>query len=92
MAHHDVVPAEPEDAWTHPPFAGELVDGVLWGRGAIDDKSNVMTVSEAVEHLLAREFRPERTVMLSFGHDEEIGGPRGAIEVARLFGERGVAP
>jgi carboxypeptidase PM20D1 len=92
MAHHDVVPAEPEDAWTHPPFAGELMDGVLWGRGAIDDKSNVMTVSEAVEHLIARGFQPERTVLLSFGHDEEIGGPRGAKEVARLLTERGVEP
>jgi carboxypeptidase PM20D1 len=92
MAHHDVVPAEPEEAWTHPPFAGELVDGEVWGRGAIDDKSNVMTVSEAVEHLLARGFRPERTLLLSFGHDEELGGPRGAKEVARLFEARGVVP
>jgi carboxypeptidase PM20D1 len=92
MGHHDVVPAEPEDAWTHPPFAGELVDEVLWGRGAIDNKANVMAVSEAVEHLLGQGFRPERTVLLSFGHDEEVGGPRGAALVAQLLGERGVTP
>src|SRR5689334_819022 len=36
-AHLDVVPAEPS-AWTHPPFSGEIHDGYLWGRGAIDDK------------------------------------------------------
>jgi carboxypeptidase PM20D1 len=49
-------------------------------------------VSEAVEHLLGQGFRPERTVLLSFGHDEEVGGPRGAALVAQLLGERGVTP
>jgi carboxypeptidase PM20D1 len=92
MGHQDVVPAEPEDVWAHPPFAGELVNGVVWGRGAIDNKANVMAVSEAVEHLLGQGFRPERTLLLAFGHDEELGGPRGAREVARLLQERGVSP
>jgi carboxypeptidase PM20D1 len=57
-----------------------------------EDKANVMAVSEAVEHLLGQGFRPERTVLLSFGHDEEVGGPRGAALVAQLLGERGVTP
>jgi carboxypeptidase PM20D1 len=40
-AHLDVVPAEP-DKWTQPPFSGNVVDGFVYGRGAIDDKSSVM--------------------------------------------------
>jgi carboxypeptidase PM20D1 len=85
MGHQDVVPAESPESWTHPPFAGELVDGVLWGRGALDDKPNVMGLCEAVEHLIARGFRPERTVVLLFGHDEELGGTQGAAPAARLL-------
>lgn len=92
MGHQDVVPAEPEAAWTHPPFAGALVDGVVWGRGAFDNKANVMAASEAVELLLAAGFRPERTVHLLFGHDEELGGPIGASAAARLLEARGVEP
>jgi len=93
LAHQDVVPVEAgtEDAWEHPPYGGVVADGYVWGRGAIDDKGNLYCILEAVERLLARGFRPERTVYLAFGHDEEVGGPNGAKAMAGLLAERGVA-
>jgi carboxypeptidase PM20D1 len=92
MAHLDVVPVEPgtEDQWTHPPFAGRIADGFVWGRGAMDFKSGVMACLEAVELLVADGFEPARTVYLAFGHDEEIGGMRGAAQIAATLKERGV--
>ena len=94
MAHQDVVPIEPgtEGEWTHRPFGGEIAGGFLWGRGAMDDKGSLIAILEAVETLLARGFRPKRTVHLVFGHDEEVGGERGAAAVAELLKSRGVRP
>jgi carboxypeptidase PM20D1 len=92
LGHQDVVPVEPgsEGDWTHPPYAGRVVDGELWGRGAIDDKASVFGILEASEALLREGFRPRRTLHLAFGHDEELGGPEGARAIARLLEERGV--
>jgi len=94
MGHQDVVPVIPgtEADWVHPPFAGTIENDVIWGRGALDDKSSVVTILEAVELLLAADFQPIRTVYLAFGHDEEVGGPEGAGRIAELFDERGVGP
>jgi carboxypeptidase PM20D1 len=94
LGHQDVVPVDPTtaSAWTHPPFAGEIADGYVWGRGAMDDKASVLGLLEAVERLLAGGFRPRRTVYLAFGHDEEVGGARGALAIAALLGERRIAP
>jgi len=91
-AHQDVVPVDAGSAgdWTYPPFAGVVADGFVWGRGAMDDKASLGCILEAVEALLAEGFAPERTLYLAFGHDEEVGGERGAAEIARLLGERGV--
>lgn len=92
LAHMDVVPVEPgtEPNWTHPPFGGVVADGVIWGRGARDDKSSVLALLESTEWLLAQGFQPSRTVYLAFGHDEEIGGTDGAKQVAALLRSRGV--
>jgi carboxypeptidase PM20D1 len=90
LAHQDVVPAENEELWTQPPFAGAIVDGVVWGRGAIDDKGSLIALCEAVELLLAERFAPRRAVILAFGHDEEVGGPMGAVRIAERLAERGV--
>ncbi len=92
LAHQDVVPVESPDAWSHPPFAGEVVDGIVWGRGAVDNKNGVMGILEAVEIMLEEDFQPERTVKLAFGHDEEVGGMYGARKIADLLEERGVEP
>lgn len=92
MAHQDVVPIEEatRSMWTVDPFAGTIKDGFIWGRGTTDDKINLIAICEAVEKLLQHDFRPERTVYLAFGHDEEIGG-KGAIAMARLLKERNIA-
>lgn len=94
LAHLDVVPVDEgsADDWTYPAFNGIVSDGYVWGRGALDDKGSVLGLLEAVEYLLDRGFEPERTIYLAFGHDEEIGGPRGATELARVLAEREVAP
>ncbi len=92
MAHQDVVPADPEtlQMWEHPPFSGEIAEGYIWGRGALDIKNQLTAILESVENLLQSGFRPQRTVYLAFGHDEEIGGPQGAKVIARHLEEQGV--
>lgn len=94
LSHQDVVPVEPgtERSWTHPPYSGAIADGFVWGRGTLDDKAGVLGILEAVEHLLASGFQPERTVLLAFGHDEEISGVSGARQIAALLRQRGVKP
>lgn len=91
MAHQDVVPVAPgtEGDWQVPPFDGAVRDGFVWGRGAWDDKGNLMAMMEAVELLATSGFKPRQTLHLIFGHDEEIGGLRGAAQIAKLFRERG---
>ena len=76
MAHYDVVPVEPSaiKLWTVKPFGGEIKNETIWGRGAVDDKSNVISILEATEALLAKSFKPKRTVLLCFGHNEESTG------------------
>jgi len=92
MSHTDVVPVSDAaaESWTKPPYGGVIEDGLVWGRGAIDVKTGVILWLEAVEALLAEGVAPQRTVYLSFGHDEEIGGKNGAKQVAELFKARGV--
>ncbi len=71
--HYDVVPVR-EDAnsiWQEKPFSGKIDDEYVWGRGALDDKSGVIAILEAVDYLLTQDFVPNRTIYLSFGHDEE---------------------
>lgn len=91
-AHTDVVPVDEKDLpdWDHEPFGGALVDGVVWGRGTLDDKSSVLAILEAAEMLLRRGFQPERSIYLAFGHDEEVRGRNGAPAIAELLKNRGV--
>jgi carboxypeptidase PM20D1 len=92
MAHQDVVPADRPERWSHPPFAGQIDGGFVWGRGAVDDKGPLVAICEAVEALLGEGYAPRRTVMLAFGHDEEVGGPEGAVRTAELLRARGIRP
>jgi carboxypeptidase PM20D1 len=91
MAHQDVVPIAPgtEGDWTEPPFDGVIKDGMVWGRGAWDDKGNLISQMEAIELLAASGFQPRRTIHLAFGADEEVGGDRGAKQIAALLKSRG---
>jgi carboxypeptidase PM20D1 len=90
-AHMDVVPIEPGtlDEWAHPPFAGVVADGRIYGRGALDDKLGVLGILEAAESLLAEGFTPQRTMVFAFGHDEEISGKEGAAKLAERMREKG---
>jgi len=92
MAHQDVVPVAPgtEGDWQVAPFSGTQKDGFVWGRGAWDDKGNLMSIMEAVEMRVAAGFQPRQTIYLAFGQDEELGGERGARQIAALLKERGV--
>ncbi len=83
-AHMDVVPVEPgtEDDWLHPPFAGKIADGFVWGRGTMDMKASIFGSLEAIEYLIGRGFTPDRTVDLAFGLDEVIGGDQCAAKIA----------
>lgn len=92
MAHQDVVPVAPgtDKDWVSAPFSGEVKDGFVWGRGAWDDKGNLMAQLEAVEMLVASGYEPQRTVYLAYGADEEVGGLRGAARIAALLKERQV--
>jgi len=92
MAHQDVVPIAPgtEGDWQQPPFSGVLNGGFVWGRGAWDDKGNLMSIMEAVELLAGAGFQPRQTIYLIFGQDEEILGERGAAQIAKLFRQRGI--
>jgi carboxypeptidase PM20D1 len=89
MAHLDVVPVE--GTWQHPPFSGEIVDGVIWGRGTLDDKGSLVAICEAVETLLERGFTPAQDIWLSFGCDEEVAGEAAPLAVEELV-RRGVRP
>ncbi|KAA1189015.1 M20/M25/M40 family metallo-hydrolase [Pseudohalioglobus sediminis] len=90
-AHTDVVPVEPgtEDDWTHPAFAGVIADGMIYGRGTLDDKVGVLSLLEAVDTLLAEGYQPRKTIVLAFGHDEEVSGLHGAAALAARLREQG---
>lgn len=83
MAHQDVVPIEEasRSLWTVDPFEGVVKNDSIWGRGACDNKINLVGIMESVEKLLKENFQPKRTIYLAFGHDEEVGGT-GAMALA----------
>ncbi|KAI0196661.1 peptidase family M20/M25/M40 [Xylaria flabelliformis] len=90
MAHQDVVPVAEatKDQWTHPPFSGFFDGKYIWGRGASDCKNNLIGILEAVELLINAGFEPKRTIILSFGFDEEIQGTQGASHLAEVLIQR----
>lgn len=94
LAHMDVVPVDKteESNWQHPPFSGDVADGYVWGRGARDDKSQLVAILESAEYLLEKGFKPQRTIYFAFGHDEEILGENGAKKIASLLESRNVKP
>ena len=92
MSHIDVVPVEidGETPWTHPAFGGDVADGYVWGRGALDVKCGAVAILEAVEFLIAEGFQPACTIYIAIGHDEEVGGHNGNAKIAALLKHRGV--
>jgi len=88
------VPAETASAseWTRPPFGGEIADGYVWGRGAMDDKASAIAILEGMELMLTNGVRPRRTLYVAIGEDEEVMGLRGAQLMAAWLEERDVRP
>ncbi|MEY2974357.1 MAG: hypothetical protein RIR49_777 [Actinomycetota bacterium] len=77
MGHTDVVPVSP-DGWSRDPFGGDLVDGEVWGRGAIDMLNLTSSMAVAFRHLARTGFRPKGTLIYFGVADEEAGGHWGA--------------
>ena len=77
MGHTDVVPVNP-DGWTRDPFGGELVDGEVWGRGAIDMLNVTSSMAVAFKHLAQTGFQPKGTLIYLGGAAAEAGGQWGA--------------
>jgi carboxypeptidase PM20D1 len=94
MSHYDVVPADSNTLkdWKQPPFSGNIVEGIIWGRGTLDNKHSMLAVMESVETLLKAGFYPKRTIYLAFGHDEEIGGINGAAKTVAFLKAKGAKP
>jgi acetylornithine deacetylase/succinyl-diaminopimelate desuccinylase-like protein len=80
--HVDVVTTSGQE-WTHPPFGGELVDGWVWGRGALDMKGGVAMIVDAFLRAARGEIRPRGDVILAVLSDEENGGDFGARFLAQ---------
>jgi acetylornithine deacetylase/succinyl-diaminopimelate desuccinylase-like protein len=75
--HLDVVPADPDD-WRVHPFSGEIQDGYLWGRGAVDMKDFDAMMLSIVRARARAGALPDRPIVLAFTADEEAGGHKGA--------------
>ena len=78
--HLDVVPAEAED-WSVDPFAAEIKDGMIWGRGAVDMKDMDAMLLATLRQLARSGEKPPRDIVWAFFADEEAGGKKGAGHV-----------
>ncbi len=93
-AHQDVVPADPQtlSQWEHEPFGGDIDGEMVWGRGTLDIKSQIYTLLQAAELLMKDGFRPQRSVIFAFGHDEEVLSIHGAKNVVDWLKAEGIEP
>ena len=80
--HTDVVPVSP-DSWRHDPFGGELIDGEVWGRGAVDMLNPTSSMAVVVNHLAVTDFRPRGDLVFFAVADEESGSTYGARWMAQ---------
>src|SRR6185437_14583173 len=92
--HTDVVPPGAESAWKHPPFSGEVMDGTLYGRGAVDMKGGIACAMAAVlDHLAANGGKPQKngsgSISFLITGDEESIAVNGTIKLLKWVAERG---
>ena len=88
MGHQDVVPAS-DEGWSVPSYSGQVVDGKLYGRGALDCKSTMLVEMQAVEELLEEGFVPPCDVYLEYSINEETGG-EGAANAVKHLADKGL--
>ncbi len=89
ISHMDVVPA-PAEGWSQPPFSGAIVDDIIYGRGTLDMKGQLIASLEAFDYLLGTGFEPARGLYFCFGHDEETNGSKGTGKIVEHLLSHGV--
>lgn len=89
MSHYDVVPVT--EGWDHDPFLGEVVDGYLYGRGALDTKCTMACALSALEKALEQGYTPKNDLYLCFGGNEEVYGD-GQAKMVEWFKKEGITP
>ena len=88
--HTDVVPPGDEAAWTHPPFAGAVDNGLLYGRGAVDMKGGIAcAVAATLDHLAANGGQPKGSISFLITGDEESIAVNGTPKLLAWAAERG---
>jgi succinyl-diaminopimelate desuccinylase len=88
--HTDVVPPGDEAKWAHPPFASEIADGVLYGRGAVDMKGAIACkLAAALDYLAAHGGRPNGSISFLVTGDEEGIAVNGTVKLLKWAAERG---
>ena len=88
--HTDVVPPGDEQAWSHTPFSGDIADGVLYGRGAVDMKGGIAcAVAAALDHLAKTGGKPKGSISFLITGDEESVAVNGTVKLLKWAAERG---
>uniref|UniRef100_E6VMF9 Succinyl-diaminopimelate desuccinylase n=1 Tax=Rhodopseudomonas palustris (strain DX-1) TaxID=652103 RepID=E6VMF9_RHOPX len=88
--HTDVVPAGDTDAWTHDAFSGDVADGLLYGRGAVDMKGGIAcAVAATLDYLAANEGKPKGSISFLITGDEEDVAVNGTVKLLQWAAERG---
>ena len=88
--HTDVVPPGDEAKWSHPPFAGEIVGGTLFGRGAVDMKGAVAcAMAASLDYLAAHDGKPNGSISFLITGDEESIAVNGTVKLLKWAAERG---
>jgi succinyl-diaminopimelate desuccinylase len=90
--HTDVVPAGDETIWTHPPFAAELADGFIYGRGATDMKGSIAAFASAALDFVKKTGGPKGTLSFLITGDEEGPAVNGTVKVLQWMKENGFVP
>ena len=88
--HTDVVPPGDEGRWSHPPFAAEIVDGMLYGRGAVDMKGGIAcALAAALDHLAQHSGKPAGSISFLITGDEESVAVNGTIKLLQWAADNG---